>query len=229
MIDVRCAHDVAQPRQDLFFGVGVHRRQRIVQNQDRGIDDDGARDGRALLLAARQRDAALADQRVVALAENRRRPCRAARPPRAALDPLEPFRSLRRRPASAPPSPRPPHLPHLPHLPTCPAIASSPNATLSASVSENRNGSCGTKPIAPRSTASGISRTSTPSMNTVPGGGSCSRASRLISVDLPEPVGPTSATVCPASMRAETWSRTGRAAVAERPDRGTRSRHGSRR
>jgi hypothetical protein len=34
-------------------------------------------------------------------------------------------------------------------------------------------------------------------MNTVPGGGSCSRASSEISVDLPEPVTPTSATVCP--------------------------------
>ena len=33
--------------------------------------------------------------------------------------------------------------------------ASRPNATLSASVSENRNGSCGTNPIAPRSGASG--------------------------------------------------------------------------
>ena len=38
-------------------------------------------------------------------------------------------------------------------------------------------------------------------MNTVPGGGSCSRGSRLISVDLPEPVAPTSATVWPGSMR----------------------------
>ena len=41
-------------------------------------------------------------------------------------------------------------------------------------------------------------------MNTVPGGGSCSRGSRLISVDLPDPVAPTSATVCPASIRSET-------------------------
>ena len=55
--------------------------------------------------------------------------------------------------------------------------------------------------MAPRSRSSGISRTSTPSRKTVPGGGSCRRGSRWISVDLPEPVAPTSATVCPAAMR----------------------------
>ena len=94
----------------------------------------------------------------------------------------------------------------------------------SAIVSENRNGSCGTKPMAPRSVASGISRTSTPSMKTVPGGGSCSRGSRLMSVDLPEPVGPTIATVCPAA----TVSETSRDVVARSRDRNvareTRSR-----
>ena len=58
--------------------------------------------------------------------------------------------------------------------------------------------------------ASGMSRTSMPSMNTVPGGGSCSRGSRLISVDLPEPVAPTSATVWPGSMTAEMPSSTRR-------------------
>jgi len=41
-------------------------------------------------------------------------------------------------------------------------------------------------------------------MKTVPLGGSRSRASKLMSVDLPDPVTPTSATVCPASIRAET-------------------------
>ena len=33
-------HHAAQPRQDLFFGVGIDRRQRVVQDQDAGIDDD---------------------------------------------------------------------------------------------------------------------------------------------------------------------------------------------
>ena len=62
---------------------------------------------------------------------------------------------------------------------------------------------------------SGMSRTSTPSMNTVPGRGSCSRGSRLISVDLPEPVAPTRATVWPGSMTAEMPSRTAPAVVRE--------------
>ena len=51
-----------------------------------------------------------------------------------------------------------------------PSTASMPKATLAASVSEKRNGSCGTNPIAPLNTANGHSRTSTPSTNTVPGG-----------------------------------------------------------
>ena len=80
-----------------------------------------------------------------------------------------------------------------------PAFAAHQTRRSRATVSENRNGSCGTKPIAPRTVASGSSRTSTPSMNTVPGGGSCSRASSDSSVDLPEPVRPTIATVCPAA------------------------------
>ena len=73
----------------------------------------------------------------------------------------------------------------------------------SAIVALNRNGSCGTKPIAPRSTASGMSRTSMPSTNTVPGGGSLSRGSRFSSVDLPDPVAPTMAVVVPAGSIAE--------------------------
>ncbi len=79
-----------------------------------------------------------------------------------------------------------------------------PNATLSASVSENRNGSCGTKPIAPRSSRSGMSRTSLPSMNTVPRGGLCRRGSRFTRVDLPDPVPPTIATVSPAFTENDT-------------------------
>ena len=79
-------------------------------------------------------------------------------------------------------------------------------------MSENRKGSCGTKPMAPRNRSSGISRTSTPSMNTVPAGGSCSRGSNEISVDFPDPVAPTNATVCPGSMRSDTSSSTGRSA-----------------
>ena len=122
-------HHAAQPRQDLLLRVGVHRRQRVVQDQDARIDHQRARERRALLLAARQRDAALADQRVVALRETPRRPCRAARrrPPRCTASLEVGVRrlragDLRRRTRCSP-----------------------------RSVSENRNGSCGTKPIAPRS------------------------------------------------------------------------------
>jgi hypothetical protein len=79
----------------------------------------------------------------------------------------------------------------------------------SAIVSENRNGSCGTKPMAFRSTGNGMSLTSTPSTKIVRGGGSCIRGKSESSTDLPEPVGPTSATVCPASIFTETFLRTG--------------------
>ena len=41
-------------------------------------------------------------------------------------------------------------------------------------------------------------------MKTEPRGGSCNRGRRLISVDLPEPVAPTKATVWPASMLSDT-------------------------
>ena len=58
------AHHAAQARQDFLFGVGVHRRQGVVQNQDRRIDQQGARERGALLLAAGERQAALADHRL---------------------------------------------------------------------------------------------------------------------------------------------------------------------
>ena len=50
------------------LGLGVERRRRLVQDQDRRVAQDGARDGDALLLALGQRHAPLADHRVVALA-----------------------------------------------------------------------------------------------------------------------------------------------------------------
>ena len=159
---------------------------------------------RALLLAARQRDAALADHRVVALREvgdvlveprDRRRLLDA--PP-----------TLRRRPPPASPAPPAP-LPHLPHLPSCRTRIEPERDVVGERVREQERLLRHEADRPAQHGRAGSSRTSTPSTNTVPGGGSCSRASRLISVDLPEPVTPTSATVCPASMRAETWSRTG--------------------
>src|SRR5439155_2529642 len=63
------AHDQAKPRENLFFRVRIDRRQRVVENENPWIDGDGACERRALLLTARERDAALAHHRVVALRE----------------------------------------------------------------------------------------------------------------------------------------------------------------
>ena len=57
-------HHFAQPAQDALFGVGVHARKRIVQDQNSWLAQDGARQRCPLLLAAGKRDAALADHGV---------------------------------------------------------------------------------------------------------------------------------------------------------------------
>ena len=49
------------------FAFGVEGRGRLVQKQHRRVFQDRAGDGEALALAARQRDAALAELRIVAL------------------------------------------------------------------------------------------------------------------------------------------------------------------
>src|SRR5277367_5506274 len=54
-------HDAAKLIQDLLFSVGVDARQGIVQNQNAGIAQHGAGDGRALLLSAGKSHAALSD------------------------------------------------------------------------------------------------------------------------------------------------------------------------
>ncbi len=59
-------HHAAQARQNFFLGVRVHSGERVIQNQNARIGHHGTRDGGALLLPARQRDAALADHRLVA-------------------------------------------------------------------------------------------------------------------------------------------------------------------
>ena len=163
MIDVRSRMTPRSRRQDLLLGVRVHRRQRIVQDQDRRVDHQRARERRALLLPARQRDAALADHRVVALGELRH-----------VL--VEPARCPAARPRRGPSAQRP--------------ADAVPKAMLSASVSEKRNGSCGTKPMAAAARrATGRARPrrrGTP----CPAAGRSSRGSRLMSVDLPDPVAP---------------------------------------
>ena len=70
----------------------------------------------------------------------------------------------------------------------------------SNTVSENRNVSCGTMPIARRSDASESCRTSWPSISTWPEVASKRRGIRWTRELLPAPVGPTIATVLPAGI-----------------------------
>ena len=67
MIEVRVRMIRRESQQNFLFGVSVDGRQRIVQDQDPRIDGDGTGERRALLLATRKRDAALADDRFVAV------------------------------------------------------------------------------------------------------------------------------------------------------------------
>ena len=53
---------------DFLLGVAVERRGRLVEQQDRRAFENGAGDGDALLLAAGQLQAALADLGLVAFA-----------------------------------------------------------------------------------------------------------------------------------------------------------------
>ena len=60
-------HQPVQRVEDELLAFRVQARGGLVQDQDRQVADQGARDGDALLLSARQRDAALADDGVVAI------------------------------------------------------------------------------------------------------------------------------------------------------------------
>lgn len=55
--------------EDDFFRLGIHRRNRVVEDQDGRIFQQGAGDGDALLLAAGHRHAALAQNGLVAVLE----------------------------------------------------------------------------------------------------------------------------------------------------------------
>ena len=63
---VRPAISSREGAADLALGRRVDRRRRVVEDQDARVRDDRARDRDALALAARERQAALADARVVA-------------------------------------------------------------------------------------------------------------------------------------------------------------------
>ena len=74
MVDSRCAIAITvlpsisaeQLVLDRELDLAVERRGRLVEDQDRRVLEDHARDRDALALAARELDAALADVRVVA-------------------------------------------------------------------------------------------------------------------------------------------------------------------
>ena len=116
-IDVRPARIGRRRVRIVALGLGVDRRQRVVEDQDLRVGGQRARQRHPLPLAARQRDAALADQRVVAVGQHGevgRQAGRLGRAPRRAR------RARRRR--------RAPRM---------------PKAMFSATVAENRNASCG--------------------------------------------------------------------------------------
>src|SRR5216684_3811909 len=62
-------HNSAQAAKDALLGLRVHGRERIVEDQDARVADDGACNGGALLLSAGKSDAAFADHGVVGFAE----------------------------------------------------------------------------------------------------------------------------------------------------------------
>ena len=62
-------HQAVERLLDLGLGGQVHAAGRVVQDQDARVEQQGARDGDALFLAARQSIAALAHRRVIALRE----------------------------------------------------------------------------------------------------------------------------------------------------------------
>src|SRR5207302_4012336 len=61
------AHRLTKAEADPGLRRGVHRRRRVVEDEDPRIDGERAGDRDPLALTARQRDTALADHRVVAL------------------------------------------------------------------------------------------------------------------------------------------------------------------
>ena len=64
---VRPCHEFVQRRLDEPLGLGVERAGGLVEDQDRGVAEDGAGDGESLALAAGEVRAAFADDGVVAV------------------------------------------------------------------------------------------------------------------------------------------------------------------
>ena len=62
---------IAQRRLHQPRRLGVERRRGLVEEEHRGVADERARDGHALLLPARERRAVLAEHRLIALGQLR--------------------------------------------------------------------------------------------------------------------------------------------------------------
>ena len=108
--------DRLETGQDLPLGLGIDRRQRVVEDQDLRLRRQRARQRHPLPLATRKGETALADQRVVPVGEGGQVGRQAGRL-RRALHPLEVDRSRH--------------------------CAATPNPMFSATVAENRKASCG--------------------------------------------------------------------------------------
>lgn len=54
--------DVAEVVQDLFFGIGVNSRERIVEDKNAWVTHYGTGNGGSLFLAARERNAPFSDE-----------------------------------------------------------------------------------------------------------------------------------------------------------------------
>ena len=83
---VRPLQDLPQPLLDEDLGAGVHRGGRLIEDQDRRVGEDGARERDELPLAGRERGPSLADLGVESVRErsmkSRARATAAARPDR---------------------------------------------------------------------------------------------------------------------------------------------------
>src|SRR3954468_784995 len=159
-------HHLAEAALDRRLGARVHRRRRVIEDQDPRIRQECPRDGDALPLPTRERQPALADDRRVSLGKPLDEGVR-LRAPGGGLDVSSNASGLA-------------------------------YAMFSAIVAENRKLSSATKAICERSDLTSTARRAAPSTRTDPRLGSYSRASRATRLVLPEPDGPTSATVRPA-------------------------------
>src|SRR5688572_591774 len=63
-------HDRGETGENALFGQGIDTRERVIQDQDSGVAQNGSRDGGPLFLAAAQCNPSLADLRIEAVWES---------------------------------------------------------------------------------------------------------------------------------------------------------------